>query len=116
MSQPFWNVLDHLLETLQSGDGDEADVRAALEQLIPIVQDILKTEDVLQTIGERPEDVQKEEAALTTDQVRELEKAKRPLKTSYSRLTNRKQNKQGKNLSKKCSNKSLHRFVISSLP
>lgn len=59
MSQSFWNVLDHLLETLQSSDGDEADVRAALEQLIPIMQDILKTEDVLQTIGERPAAVQR---------------------------------------------------------
>ncbi len=79
MSQPFWNILDHLLEALQSSDADEADVRASLEQLIPIVQDILKTEDVLQAIGERPADVQKEESALTTDQVQELEKAKRAI-------------------------------------
>lgn len=58
MSQQFWSVLEHLLETLQSSDGDEAGVRAALEQLLPIVQDILKTEDVIQTIGERPASVQ----------------------------------------------------------
>ncbi|WHY04665.1 XkdF-like putative serine protease domain-containing protein [Bacillus altitudinis] len=76
MPQQFWSVLDHLLETLQSSDGDESSVRAALEQLIPIVQDVLKTNDVLQTIGERPASVQKQDAGLTTDQVRELEKAK----------------------------------------
>ncbi|KIL14199.1 XkdF-like putative serine protease domain-containing protein [Bacillus safensis] len=76
MSQQFWSVLDHLLEALQSSDGDETVVRAALEQLLPIVQDILKTEDVLQTIGERPASVQKQDAALTTEQVQELEKAK----------------------------------------
>ncbi|KIL24791.1 XkdF-like putative serine protease domain-containing protein [Bacillus safensis] len=76
MSQHFWSVLDHLLEALQSSDGDEAGVRSALEQLLPIVQDILKTEDVLQTIGERPASVQKQDAALTTEQVQELEKAK----------------------------------------
>ncbi|MDR0125294.1 MULTISPECIES: XkdF-like putative serine protease domain-containing protein [Bacillus] len=76
MSQQFWSALDHLLETLQSSDGDESSVRAALEQLIPIVQDVLKTDDVLQTVGERPASVQKQDAALTTDQVRELEKAK----------------------------------------
>ncbi|WP_144525599.1 XkdF-like putative serine protease domain-containing protein [Bacillus pumilus] len=79
MSQPFWNILDHLLEALQSSDGDEADVRASLEQLIPIMQDILKTENVLQAIGERPADVQKEEAVLTTDQVQELQKAKKAI-------------------------------------
>lgn len=76
MSQQFWSVLDRLLEALQSSDGDEAGVRSALEQLLPIVQDILKTEDVLQTIGERPASVQKQDAALTTEQVQELEKAK----------------------------------------
>lgn len=76
MSQQFWSVLDHLLETLQSSDGDESSVRAALEQLIPMVQDVLKTDDVLQTIGERPASVQKQDAGLTADQVNELEKAK----------------------------------------
>ncbi|BBP91864.1 hypothetical protein BsIDN1_54820 [Bacillus safensis] len=64
MSQQFWSVLDHLLEALQSSDGDEAGVRSALEQLLPIVQDILKTEDVLQTIGERPASVQKNKMPL----------------------------------------------------
>lgn len=116
MSQPFWNILDHLLEALQSSDGDEADVRASLEQLIPIVQDILTTENVLQAIGERPADVLKEESALTTDQVQELEKAKKPSKTSCSRLNSRKQNKQGKNLSKsartsRCTNSSSALFL-----
>ncbi|WP_226567377.1 XkdF-like putative serine protease domain-containing protein [Bacillus stratosphericus] len=76
MSQQFWSVLDHLLETLQSSDGDESSVRAALEQLIPIMQDVLKTNNVLQTIGERPASVLKQDAVLTMDQVRELEKAK----------------------------------------
>lgn len=36
----------------------------------------MKTEDVLQTIGERPASVQKQDAALTTEQVQELKKAK----------------------------------------
>ncbi|OLP64074.1 hypothetical protein BACPU_28210 [Bacillus pumilus] len=76
MSQPFWSALDRLLETLQINDGDESSVRAALEQLIPIAQEVLKTDHVLQAIGERPASIQKLDDALTTDQVRELEKAK----------------------------------------
>lgn len=74
MSQQFWSALDHLLETLQMSDGDESSVREALEQLIPIAQEVLKTDHVLQAIGERPASVQKLDAVLTTDQVRELEK------------------------------------------
>ena len=96
MPQQFWSVLDHLLETLQSSDGDESSVRAALEQLIPIVQDVLKTNDVLQTIGERPASVQKQDAGLTTDQVRELEKAKWPSTTFYNKRINKGQIKQVK--------------------
>ncbi|MFS0655641.1 XkdF-like putative serine protease domain-containing protein [Bacillus sp. 179-C3.3 HS] len=79
MSQPFWSAIDHLLETLQMSDSDESSVREALEQLIPIVQDVLQADDVLQVIGERPASVQKLEATLTTDQVRELEKAKQSI-------------------------------------
>ncbi|MFB8735576.1 hypothetical protein ACEQPO_23295 [Bacillus sp. SL00103] len=104
-------------EALQSSDGDETDVRASLEQLIPIVQDILTTENVLQAIGERPADVLKEESALTTDQVQELEKAKKAIENVLpAELNSRKQNKQGRTCPKsartsRCTNSSSALFL-----
>ncbi|MGE6629841.1 XkdF-like putative serine protease domain-containing protein [Bacillus sp. NPDC077027] len=77
ISQDFWTAQDALDSVLfQDERGDEEHVRTALQDFIQIAQEVLKSDDVLTAIGERPVERQTPHHSFMDNQLRELQKAK----------------------------------------